>query len=116
MTWFTVYDEVTGGDVANGGYLSSGTVVTDPLPRGLVSKVSTGPPQQEQWNTTILEWEPIPTPPPDVDRVPEIIAAIEAVQPLSGRVKNALRPELEKVLGDARMRDSEETYEIRERR
>ncbi len=115
MTWVTVYDEATGGDVAAGGYLSSGTVVTDPLPAGLVSKVEVGPPQREQWNTTTLEWEPIPPLPPDVDRVDEVIAAVEAVQQLTGRVKNALRPELETVLGDQRWRDSEEPYEIRGR-
>ncbi len=116
MTWRTVYDEATGGDVANGGYLSSGTVVTDPLPRGLASKVETGPPQQEQWNTTTLEWEPIPTPPPDVDRADEVIVAIKAVQPMNGRVEDAVRAEVEKVLGDVRMRDSEEPYEIEIRR
>lgn len=116
MTWRVVYDEATGGDVAAGGYLSVGTVVTDPLPSGLSSKVISGPPQQEQWNITTLEWEPKPSPPPDVDRVDEILDAVEAVQSLSTRVKNALRPELEKVLGDFRWRDSEEPYEIREGR
>ena len=116
MTWQVIWDDLTGGDVAAGGYLSVGTVVTDPLPSGLSSKVISGRPQQEQWNTTTLEWEPIPPLPPDVDRVPEIIAAIEAVQPLTTRVKNVLRPELENVLGDQRWRDFEESYKIRRRR
>ncbi len=116
MTWHVIYDDRTGGDVAVGGYLSVATVITDPLPSGLSSKVITGRPEQEQWNTTTLEWEPVPAPPPDVDRVDEIIAAVEAVESLTGRVENALRPELETVLGERRWRDPDEDYQIREER
>ena len=115
MTWRVVYDDATGGDVAAGGKRSVGTVVTDPLAPGMLSKVIAGPPQQQQWNTTTREWEPKPPPPPDVDRVDEVIAAVEAVQPMSTRVKNALRPELEKVLGDQRFHHPDDPYEIRGR-
>lgn len=113
MPWQTIYDTLTGGDVAAGGYLSVATVVADPLPPEFASKVIAGLPQREQWNTSTLEWEPKPPPPPDIDRVEEIIVAIEAVQPLNTRVKNAIRPELEVVLGDQRFRDPEEDYVIR---
>ena len=114
MVWHVIYDDRTGGDVAVGGYLSVATVMADPLPAGFSSKIILGPPVQEQWNTTLLEWEPIPAPPPDVDRVDEIIAAVEAVESLSVPIQNALRPELENVLGERRWRDPDEDYEIKE--
>ena len=116
MTWHVIYDDLTGGDTAAGGYLSVATVMADPLPSGFSSKVIASRPEQKQWNTTTLEWEPIPTPPPDVDRVDEIIIAVEAVETLTPRIRNALRPELESVLGDRRFRDPDEDYQIREGR
>ena len=116
MPWHVIYDDLTGGDTAAGGYLSVATVVADPLPAGLSMKVIPGPPVQEQWNTTLLEWEPVPAPPPDVDRVDEVIVAVEAVETLTPRIRNALRPELESVLGDRRFRDPAEDYQIREGR
>ena len=116
MVWHVIYDDRTGGDTAACGYLSVASVVADPLPAGLSMKVIPGPPQNEQWNTTTLVWEPIPAPPPDVDRVDEIITAVEAVETLTPRIRNVLRPELESVLGDRRFRDPDEDYEIREGR
>ncbi len=116
MVWHVIYDDRTGGDVAVGGYLSVATVMADPLPSGLSSKVIADRPEGQQWNTTTLEWEPTPPPPPDVDRVDEVIAAVEAVESLTVPIKNALRPELEAVLGERRWRDPAEDYQIREGR
>ncbi len=110
MTWRTVYDEATGGDVANGGYLSVATVVTNPLPAGFASKIIVGPPQEEEWNITTLEWEPRPPPLPDVDRIDEFLSRVGNA--LKGNAKTKVQTELAILLGDTRFRDSTDVYEI----
>ncbi len=111
MTWRTVYDEATGGDVANGGYLSVATVVADPLPAGFASKIIAGPPQDEEWNITTLEWEPSPPPPPNVDRIEELITRIGPA--LKSAMADKIRTELIPLLAELRFRDPTETYEIK---
>ena len=113
MTWNVIYDDLTGGDVAAGGYLSVASVVADPLPAGLSMKVITGPPQQEQWNTSTLEWEPVPAPPPDVDRVDEFLGRVGVV--FNGGSNTKIRNELAAMLAGRRFRDPSETYEIEDR-
>ena len=108
--WFAIYQ------ISDGTLISLATVVADPLPAGLAKKQVAAHSAGLQWNPTLLDWEPAPPPPPDVDRVDEVIAAIEAVQSLTARVKNALRPELENVLGEHRWRDPDEGYMIRRER
>ncbi len=110
MTWRTIYDEATGGDVANGGYLSVATVVTDPLPAGFASKIIAGPPQDEEWNITTLEWEPRPPPPPDVDRAGEFLTRVGSQ--LKGNAKTKVQDELIALLGENRFRDPGDTYVI----
>lgn len=96
--WFAVYQE------SDGKLLSVGTVITDPLRSGLAKKRISGPPAREVWNTTTLEFDPLPPPPPKVDRVDEFIDAM----PKNGtNFKEAvIRDELAKLLGDFRFRDS----------
>ena len=93
--WFAVYRE------SDGEVLSYGTDV-GVLRAGIAKKRVAGPPGREVWNTTTLELDAKPPPPPDVDRVDEFLDAVGNGIP-AGRV-NAIRTELAKLLGPHRFR------------
>ncbi len=110
MIWNVVYDDLTRGDVAAGGYLSVATVMTDPLPNGFSSKVIAGRPERQRWNITTLEFEPEPPAPPDVDRATEFLTRVGSS--LKGNAKTKVQDELIILLGDNRFRDPADTYVI----
>lgn len=97
--------------VADGEIVSVGTVIADPLPRGLAKKSIAGPPGHVDWNPDTLDWDERPPPPPDVDRVEEFLAKLG---PNGRRTDATVRAELTALLGERRFRDSREDYEIRE--
>ena len=99
--------------VSDGAIVSVGTVIADPLPRGLAKKPIAGPPGHVDWNPTTLEFDSRPPPVPDVDRVDEFIAKLG---PNGRRIDVTVRAELIDLLGDRRFRDPREDYQIREDR
>ena len=103
MIWYAIYQ------TSNGALVSLATVVADPLPAGLSKKQIREMPPNSQWNTTLLDWEPRPAPPPDVDRVDEFLTRVTLTDETS--VRNGLAV----LLADRRFRDPNETYEIEER-
>lgn len=106
-TWFGVIRE------SDGELLSVGTVISDPLREGLAT-VNFGPtrPEGGVWNTDTLVFDPTPVRPPDVDRVDEVIAAMNPNG--SGRIaESAARREIAKLLGpDFQFRGAEESRDL----
>ncbi len=99
--WFAVYRESDGKDI------SYGTVVADPLRRGLAKKRISGSPRGEVWNPVTLELEPKPSFPPRVDRVEEVLDKIPN-NGISPARLNDLRIEIAKMLGPHRFRNHDE--------
>ncbi len=103
--WFAIYQ------TSDGTLVSLATVVADPLPAGLTKKVIAERPVGFQWNTTLLDWEPAPAPPPDADRVGEFLTRVGSS--LKGNAKTKVRDELTILLGDSRFRDPSDSYEVK---
>lgn len=105
VDWYAIYQ------TSDGTLVSLATVVVDPLPAGLAKKLTTAPPRDGlQWNPTLLDWEPTPPPPPDVDRVDEFLSRMVGSLKVSDEKK--VRDELVTLLGDQRFRDPSDAYEI----
>ena len=102
--WYAIYN------TASGALVSTATVVADPLPVGLTKKIVAEPAFGFQWNSTLLDWEPAPPPPPDVDRVDEFLGRVG--NSLKGNAKTKVQDELVILLGDTRFRDPTDVYEI----
>ncbi len=102
--WYAIYQ------TSDGTLVSSATVVVDPLPAGLTKKLITERPNGFQWNPSLLDWEPTPPPPPDVDRVDEFLTLVGNA--LKGNAKTKVTDELTVLLGDNRFRDPTDVYEI----
>lgn len=102
--WFAVYQET------DGELVSVGTVIADPLRRGLATTPLAGPIESPRtvWNTATLEFDPAPPPPPRIDRVEEYLAALPPNQR-----KQEARLELQKLLGPFRFRDAAEARDLR---
>lgn len=96
---------------SDGELVSLATVVADPLPAGLAKKVVAAYPHDSQWNTTVLDWEPRPPPPPDVDRVEEFLTRVGVA--FKGAADTKVRGELVALLGDSRFRDPSDSYEVK---
>lgn len=104
--WYAIYQ------TADGTLVSLATVVADPLPAGLTKKAIAEPPGAGfQWNPTLLDWEPAPVPPPDVDRVDEFLTRVGVS--FKGAANTKVRDELVNLLAEHRFRDPTEPYEIR---
>ncbi len=103
--WFAIYQ------TANGTLVSLATVVADPLPAGLTKKVVAERPPDSQWSTTLLDWEPRPPPPLDVDRVDEFIVGLP--KKLRQQDEQDIRLALVALLGDTRFRDPSDSYEVK---
>ena len=103
--WFAVYRE------ADGELISEGTVVPDVLRSGLAKKnLGPGRPTNRLWNKTTLEFDAAPAPPPDVDRVDEVIAAMTRN---GGRfTESEVRREVALLLGSQRFRDHKEARDL----
>ncbi len=94
--WHAVYR------VSDGQLLSIATVV-DRLRPGVASTPIDGPPGREVWNTSTLQFDPLPPPLPDIDRVDEIITAMTRS---GGRFsEDEVRREVALLLGSFRFRD-----------
>ena len=102
--WFAIYQ------TSDGTLISLATVVADPLPAGLAKKQVDPRSAGVQWNRTLLDWEPEPPPPPDIDRVEEFLARIGG---LTGSADTKVRGELVRLLADNRFRDPTDPYEIK---
>ncbi len=105
--WYAIYR------ISDGELISLGTVVADRLPAGLAKKPIPGPPSLQRWNTSTLEFEAKPLPPPDVDRVDEFIARLPRA--LRTQDETRVRAALVSLLGDQRYRDPSDAYEVRRR-
>ena len=103
--WFAVYQE------SDGRLLSLGTVITDPLRTGN-AKINLGATEPEGgiWNTSMLTFDPSPPPPPDVDRVDEVLAAMTKN---GGRYSESeVRREVALLLGPFRFRGASEERDL----
>lgn len=99
MKWFAVYREF------DGELLSLGTVIADPLGRGLAKKLLSEPPARGLlWNPRTLEFDPVPPRPPEVDRVEEFLDALPSG--FNGARKGQIRSELRLLLGKYRFRSA----------
>ena len=103
--WFAIYQ------TSDGTLVSLATIVADPLPAGLTKKIVAERPTGFQWSPSLLDWEPTPPPPPDVDRVDEFLTRVGVV--FKGQNDTKIRDELVALLGDNRFRDPSDTYEIK---
>ncbi len=103
--WFAIYQ------TSDGTLVSLATVVADPLPAGLTKKQVAPHSAGFQWNTTLLDWEPVPAPPPDVDRVEEFLTRVGVS--FKGAADTKVRDELVVLLGDSRFRDPSDSYEVK---
>lgn len=103
--WFTVYRE------SDGSVISTGTVIADPLPPGMVKKALSGRPDPEtDWNPETLRHELRPIPAPAIDRVEEFMAHLVRVN------RDEVRAELAVLLGDFRFRDESVDYVVEDGR
>ncbi len=102
--WFAIYQ------TSDGTLVSLATVVADPLPAGLAKKQVAPYSGGVQWNATLLDWEPSPPPPPDVDRVDEFVVRVGSS--LKGNAKTRVQDELAALLGEGRFRDPSDAYII----
>ncbi len=103
--WYAIYQ------TSDGTLVSLATIVADPLPAGLTKKQVVPYSGGVQWNPTLLDWEPVPVPPPDVDRVDEFLTRVGSS--LKGNAKTKVQDELTALLGDSRFRDPSDSYEVK---
>ncbi len=96
---------------SDGELVSLATVVADPLPAGLAKKVVAEYGSDVQWDPTLLDWEPRPPPPPDVDRVEEFLTRVGVS--FKGSADTKVRDQLVALLGDSRFRDPSDSYEVK---
>ena len=95
--------------LSTGELISLGTVIADPLPRGMatVDLGATRPEGRITWNPRSLRFDPSPPIPADVDRVEEYLAAL----PTNQR-KQEVRTELRKLLGPYRWRSFDDPRDL----